>query len=207
MIQSFINNKQRIYTSVLLVTFRNSDYGKLARLNLNILILNITRVKLSETQAMPAPLQAFRKDVSCEYICFCPFIQSMVSFLFCMFSNLKPGPFLSLSYPWFLFPVPFFWHRQLYFLLSGFLLIYISLPYNCLPLIVFLSGLHIPPHQASSTPQMTFLVTTTSCLVPTALSCLSLISRVSNLPISLCHTPPIAAVDLNLSQCQTSNSP
>lgn len=67
-IQSFINNKQRIYTSVLLVTLRNSDYGKLARLNLNILILNITRIKLSETQAVPAPLQTFRKYVSCEYM-------------------------------------------------------------------------------------------------------------------------------------------
>lgn len=136
------------------MTFRNSDYGKLERLNLNILILNITRIKLSETQAVPAPLQAFRKDVSCEYLCFCPFIQSTVSFLFCMFSNLNPGLFLSLSPPWFLFLVPFFWHRQLYFLLSGFLLVYISLAYNCLLLILFLHSTFLPTNP-SSTPQMT----------------------------------------------------
>lgn len=98
MIHSFINNKQRD----LLLTFRDSDYRKPARLNLNIIILNTTRIKLSETRAMPAPLKAFRKVISCEYMCLCPFIQSLFSFLFlCVFSNLKPEPFLSLFHPWF----------------------------------------------------------------------------------------------------------
>lgn len=81
MIHSFINNKQRI-------------------IHLNIVILNTTRIKLSETQDIPAPLKTFRKYMSCEYICFCPFIQSLFSFL-CVFSNLKPESFLSLSHTWF----------------------------------------------------------------------------------------------------------
>lgn len=51
MIQSFINNKQRIYTSVLLMTFRNSDYGKLAKLGLNILTLNITMTERDSVRA------------------------------------------------------------------------------------------------------------------------------------------------------------
>lgn len=107
MIQSFINNKQRIYTSVFLVTFRNSDYGKLAKLGLNILILNITR---TERDSFRASFTAGFQNVyvSCEYIYFCPFTQNMVSFLFRVFSNLKPGPLLSLSHPWFLFQIPLF---------------------------------------------------------------------------------------------------
>jgi len=64
------------------VTFINSGYEKVARFNLNILTVNITKIKLSGTLATPAPLQAFGKDVSCEYVCFCLFIQRVVCFLF-----------------------------------------------------------------------------------------------------------------------------
>lgn len=87
----------------------------------------------------------------------------------------------------------FFWHRQLCFLLSGFLLIYTSLAHNFLLLTVFLSGPHICPHQHffNSSDHTPSLVTTASCLVPTTLRELSLLyfQTLKSPDLSVLHSP------------------
>lgn len=138
---------------------------------------------------MPAARKAFRKDISCEYICFCPFIQSLFSFLFfCVFSNLKPEPFLPLSHPWFSFQSHFtgtenstsFWVSSNLHISSFQLSSAYSLSLD------FLFYLINP----SSTPQITFLVPTTSCVIPTALRVVALLLLGSQPFPHLCATLP-----------------
>lgn len=144
MMQSFINNKKRIYTSVLLVTFRNSDYDKLARLTPNILVLNIaTLLVLSETQALPIPLQAFRTDSPWWSHIFLH-IHSKHGLIFCSLTWCQDHSYL--------FPIPDFSSQSLFsgtgtsgtsisfFFFSPFFpssSFSSTSPYNCLPLILF----------------------------------------------------------------------
>lgn len=99
MIQAFINNKQRIYTSVLLVTFGNSDCEKLARVALIIQVLNITSIKLSEIQALPNPFQSFRRDESLVNTYLSAHSFKTWSHFFFVLTKLMPGAFLSFSHP------------------------------------------------------------------------------------------------------------
>lgn len=99
---------------------------------------------------------------------FLPVHTKLVLFFFlCVFSNLKPEPFLPLSHPWFSSQSHFsgtenstsFWvssnlHISSFQLSSAYRLSLDSLFYLINP---------------SSTPQITFLVPTTSCVIPTAL--------------------------------------
>lgn len=118
-------------------------------------------------------------------------------FFFCVFSNLKPEPFLSLSHIWFSSQSHFsgtenstsFWvssnlHISSFQLSSAYSLSLNSTFYLINP---------------SSTPQMTFLIPTISCLVPIALRVVTLLLLGSQSFPSLCYTPPVAAVHFNLS--------
>lgn len=108
-------------------------------------------------------------------------------FFFYMFSNLKPEPFLSLSHPWFSSQSHFSWHRKLYFFLGFVQSTHLFL--STVFCFQSFSQLHILPHQSFFNTQITFLVHTTSCAVPTAWRVvILLLLALSHLHLSVLHS-------------------